>query len=366
MTNQKNQFNPSYAVPPGWLLEERLEMHNISHAEFARRCGRSPKLISEIISGKASLEPETALQFEKVLGVSANIWLGVEAKYKLKQARDAEAESALLLEGWAKSFPITDLVKRGCFSKPVSVADSVSKLLSFFGVASVDAWLAKYSETNIAYRHSSSFKSDVGALATWFRLGELVAEEQECAEYQASKFRSALAEVRKLTRCSIDVAIPEAVRLCNDAGVAFSLVKPLPRTALSGAAWWQSPTKAVLQLSARHKTDDHLWFSFFHEAAHILLHGKKHNKLRNVFVDGRDGNESPIEEEANTWASNFLIPEKEWQKFIVSSSRSSEAIEIFAIEQSIAPGIVVGRLQKEGLLPWSHLNRLKIRLEWVA
>ncbi len=87
MATAINQYRPDYAVPPGWVLEERLEVQGISHAEFARRCGRSAKLISEIIAGKAPLEPETALQFEKVLGVDASIWLGIEADYQRHRAR---------------------------------------------------------------------------------------------------------------------------------------------------------------------------------------------------------------------------------------------------------------------------------------
>ena len=63
------------------MLEERLEAQGVSQAEFARRCGRSAKLISEIIAGKAPIEPETAVQFERVLGVDANIWLGIEKDY---------------------------------------------------------------------------------------------------------------------------------------------------------------------------------------------------------------------------------------------------------------------------------------------
>jgi len=55
MMTTTNQFRPDYAAPPGSILEERLAGEDISHAEFARRCGRSPKLISEIISGKAPL-----------------------------------------------------------------------------------------------------------------------------------------------------------------------------------------------------------------------------------------------------------------------------------------------------------------------
>ena len=80
------QYRPDYSVSPGSILEERLAAHGISHAEFARRCGRSAKLISEIIAGRAPIEPETALQFEKILGVDASIWLGLEKDYQLHRA----------------------------------------------------------------------------------------------------------------------------------------------------------------------------------------------------------------------------------------------------------------------------------------
>ena len=106
-------------VPPEWILQERLEVEGISHAEFARRCGRSPKLISEIISGKAPLEPGTALQFEKVLGVDASIWLGIESEFRLQRAREAEAQQhAAASAEWVKAFPVRDLVKRGLLPTP--------------------------------------------------------------------------------------------------------------------------------------------------------------------------------------------------------------------------------------------------------
>ena len=92
MATATTPFNSDYAVPPGWVLQERLQVAGISQAEFARRCDRPAKLIREIISGKAPLEPGTALQFEKVLGVDAGIWLGIESEYRLHQARQIEAE----------------------------------------------------------------------------------------------------------------------------------------------------------------------------------------------------------------------------------------------------------------------------------
>ena len=97
ITNLKNQdrqmseltykWTPDYAIPSGWLLEEYLEYRGYSQAEFARRCGRSPKLISEIIAGKAPIEPDTALQFEKILGLGANVWVNMESIYRLQLAK---------------------------------------------------------------------------------------------------------------------------------------------------------------------------------------------------------------------------------------------------------------------------------------
>ena len=361
MATATNQFSPDYAVPPGWILEERLESEGISHAEFARRCGRSPKLISEIISGKAPLEPESALQFERVLGVHASIWLGIEAEYRLHRAREAEAEDAAAAAEWINAFPVRDLVKRGFIERPKSDVDAVSALLAFFRVGSIKAWSARYDRAHAAFRHSPSFKSSDTALATWLRLGELEAERQDCAEYDERRFRQATREIRSLTREPVEEALQQAGRLCNEAGVVLALVPPLPKTALSGAARWLSPRKAVIQLSARHKSDDHLWFSFFHEAAHILLHSKK-----SIFVDETNGDDAELEAEANEWASNALIPMRAWQRFVATSPRSANAVAAFADEQGIAPGIVVGMLQHKGLLPWTHLNGLKVRLTWKS
>ena len=301
MTTPANDYRPDYAVPPGWVLKERLDVHGISQAEFARRCGRSPKLISEIVSGKAPVDPETALQFEKVLGVDAGIWLGIDADYRLHGAREAQARAAENAVAWSKTLPVSELVTRQAIARPSSDVDAVSKLLSFFGVASVDAWRARYGAPNVAYRHSPSFESDETALATWLRLGELEAERQPCADYDASRFRRALHGVRKCTRKPVPDALEEAQALLSEAGVVLAVVKPLRKTALSGAARWLTPRKALIQLSVRHKTDDHLWFSFFHEAAHILLHSKK-----DVFVDGARTDGTDIEREANAWASDFL------------------------------------------------------------
>jgi HTH-type transcriptional regulator/antitoxin HigA len=360
MIESTTPFRPDYAAPPGWVLEEMLEAHEMSHAEFARRCGRSAKLVSEIISGKAPIEPETALQFERVLGMDARVWLNIESSYRLHRAREDEREVLAEEVEWSRQFPVNELVGRGAITRPRDELDCVRKLLAFFGVASVDAWTVRFAGASVSYRHSPSFESSTPALATWLRLGELKAEQQECAQYDRARFVAALRAIRELTTQKIEDFLPEMTALCNDAGVAFVVVQPMSKTALSGAARWLTPRKALIQQSVRHLSNDHFWFTFFHEAAHLLLHSRK-----SVFVDEKTKDGNAIEQEANGWAANFLVPKEEWDRFMASGPRSKGAVIEFAEEQGIAPGIVVGMLQHQGVLPWTHLNGLKHRYQWT-
>jgi hypothetical protein len=245
-------------------------------------------------------------------------------------------------------------------TKPQSEADKVGKLLSFFGVGSLEAWNARYRDLAVSYRRSPSFKSSQEALSVWLRIGEILAELQSCAEYDRSRFMQALAEIRNLTVHDIKTFRPRMQELCNAAGVAFVLVPELPKTHLCGAARWLTPRKALIQQSMRHKTNDHFWFTFFHEAGHILLHSKK-----SVFVDEGKSTDSPQETEANVWAKTFLVSESHWSAFVASRPRSADTVKSFARSQGLHPGIIVGMLQHEGLIEWSWLNRLKVRYEWV-
>ena len=364
MTQAAVRYNPDYAAPPGWVLEEELEARGMSQAEFARRCGRSAKLISEIITGKAPIVPETAIQFDRVLGGGPGIWLRMESNYRLRLAQQIEAANSAESANWAKGFPVKGLVARGVMDNPTSAEDTVAKLLGFFGVGSVEAWRVKYSTSQISYRHSPAFESDEATLATWLRLGEIEAEKTVCSDYNEAKFRQSLRQIRVGTVTPTIEALTEAQDLCNHAGVALCFVKPLPKAALSGAVWWSSPRKAVIQLSARHLTDDHLWFSFFHEAAHILLHSKK-----DVFIDAgrhKTGNSriTTSDAEADAWATDFLAPPADWEGFADSFTGTAAEVREFAGQQGIAPGVVVGRLQHEGQLGWNQLNHLKTRLKW--
>ena len=358
MPSAVNQYRPDYGVPPGRILNERLAVNGISPAQLAARCGFTQSHIDDIIAGKAAVSLEDALKFERELGLAADVWVGLETKYQryLDKVTESENQSSL---AWLNKFPINELVERGEIDGSESESDAVIKLLTFFDVDSVSEWSETYAATSVAYRHSPAFKSDEFVLATWMRLGALEAERQKRADYDVNRFDLALREIRRLTRESTGPAFVKAQALCNDAGVALVRVKPMIHMALSGAAWWLVPGEPVMQLSGRHKTNDNLWFTLFHEAAHILLHGKEH-----VFIDTTQDEIAGVDAEADRWASDFLIPRADWDNFADVGRFEEWAVCQFAQDQGIAPAIVVGRLQRERRIPWSRLNHLKAKMRW--
>ncbi len=353
----KNQFTPDYAVSPGETLLETIEAMGMSQAELADRTGRPKKTINEIIKGKAAITPETALQLERVLGTPAGFWNNLERNYQETLARINEQKSLQRQINWLEKMPVNALVKMGWVKKHSGKVQQLQDLLNFFGVASPEQWATRWMGAHVSYRASKVFSNDPYAIASWLRKGELIAQKITCKPFDASKFKNALSDIRQLTLKPPEVFKSEVIRLSAETGAAVAFVPEIPKIRTSGATWWMNPNKAVIQLSLRYKTDDQLWFSFFHEAGHILLHGKKE-----VFIEGSDKNSK--EDEADKFASDFLIPSKQYRQFILSERCSRADIQKFAYELGIAPGIVVGRLQHDNKLPHSFCNDLKKRFEW--
>ena len=222
------------------------------------------------------------------------------------------------------------------------------------------AWRRWYAKQKTAYRKSPSFQSAGSAVAAWIRLGEKEAEAIVCQPFDRAAFIKALKATRALTTRPVPEWHPEMRDRCAEAGVAFVLVKELPKTRLSGAARWLTKDKALIQLSLRHRSDDHFWFSFFHEAGHILLHGKKQ-----LFLDDVKGAAGTEEDEADRFAGDFLIAPAAFSEFRAVGDFGAAALQEFARNQGIAPGIVVGRLQYEELIEYRWHNGLKVRLKWA-
>jgi addiction module HigA family antidote len=351
-------FNADWASPPGDLIEEVLEEYGWTRAELAQRLAFSAKHVNELLKGRASITADTAERLERVLGHDAGFWLRLEANYQQDLVRLQQLDALASQKDWLKELPLNWLQKQGWVEACSHKGQQVAACLKFFAVASVDAWRQRYGQPLAVYRTSKSFATEQGALASWLRRSEMQAAAIPCRPYDAKAFRAALSEMRSLS-CEADPSAfaPKLQSLAAAAGVAVVFVPAPPKCRVSGATQWLSPDRALIALSLRHKTNDHLWFTLFHEAGHILKHGKKA-----TFVDGLDDGDAEQEAEADRFAADQLIPPSAALK--LQGLRSEQEVKAAAKALGIAPGIVVGRMQHEKWLPRTHLNGLKVSYRW--
>jgi addiction module HigA family antidote len=360
MSAVDNTYSPDYAVHPGEYLDEVLESRGIAKKEFADRCGLSPKTISQIVNGKAFFSPDVALQFERVLGVAAEIWLCMLSSSQLFQSRTEDEKRLQKAREWTQKFPLSDMRKHGLIESTTDWALTARQILSFFNVSSPDSWEKFYREKAIAYRKSPTLEASDYSVATWLRIAEKVAVTRQVQLYQEDRLKTVINRIRTLTSETPEIFEPKIRAECSEAGITLVFVPELQMTRISGATEWLTSDNAMIAMSLRHKTNDHFWFTLFHEIGHIYLHGKKM-----VFIDAESDEETERESEANDFARRTLVPTKEYQRFVARAKFYAPDILEFSTHIGIAPGIVVGILQHDGLIQYSWHNGLKQKFQLV-
>ncbi len=331
----------------------------MSQAELARRMGRPLKTINEIVNGKASITADTALQLELALGVSAGVWTGLERLYRDHLARQRAAVAFSNEVEWASSFPVSAMRKQGLISARTGAA-LVQDLLAFFGVSSRAAWEQQWARTSVSLRRPAGSAPDTAALTVWLRWGEVLASDVATKPFDEGALRRVAADSRGLTRRQPpSVAVDEFRSRLAACGVALVMVPEMPGMTASGAARWLTPRRAVVQLSLRYKQDDQLWFSLYHELGHLDQDRGTDFVDPEVDVYASD----PAEARANGFARDLLVEDR-WIALLRSAGPTESAVREVAREADVAPGILVGRLQHDGVLDRHQLNSLKKSIRW--
>ena len=366
-SHHRTQLELTTTAHPGESLLEYLSFHEWSQRELARRTGLTPKTVSEICNGKAPISPKTALALEKVFGRPAHFWLNLQRNFSEAMARRRELSRAFDWNQWAQNFPIKEM-KRLRFSLPVGGSEA-DALLGFFAVASPESWQSIWTSCSVAYRQTRKFRTNAESISAWVRETELVAKDLEVAPFDEHRLISSIEDLRNLTRRRVEETPKLVQNLCAAAGVAVVWVPELRHTSISGCARWLSDTRALIGLTLRYKTDDQMWFTLFHEIGHLLLHRhKKSFVIDNAATDLSDNVIDPemrsLEMEANRFAADALIPPERFEEFVRQESFTNESIHDFSEHLGVGPGIVVGRLQFDGILARHQGNSLKQKLDW--
>lgn len=355
-----NARTPAQVLPPGEFLKQELECRGWSQLELAEILARPPRLISELVSGKRAITPETAKGLEAAFGTSAELWMKLEAGYQLSKARVETSIVSRRAKLYAK-FPVKELLRRGWVRSAADLAVQEENFCRFFGIASIDE--------NPTFGHAAKKtryeSAPLSLQLAWLMRAKQIAEKVESPAFSVAALKEAIDALRACLRNVEEVT--QASALLLKAGIRLVVVEFLPSAKLDGACFWINNGKSpVIALSLRLDRIDNFWHTIFHEIDHVL-HGEGKDA---PVVDLFDSDESThsglptIEQRANKHAANYCIEEGALQEWISRTPRLSRANIIgFAEQIGVHPGLVVGQLQHHGSIPYSfHRDLLeKIR-----
>lgn len=350
---------PRWASAPGESVLAALKARGETVEDLADALGLPDSVARGIVTGATDVTQEIAQGLVDVIGASVEFWMRREEQYR-------DSLRWLHADQLAESLPLKQMSEFGWLPNSMDWRERASACLDFFSTEDAEEFNQRYRPILEAarFRTSAAYESNELVLAAWLRRAEIVAAEIPTDEWSSTRLRDAIPAMRALTRHrDPGEFIPKLQKLAAGAGVAVVLVRAPSGCTASGAALTTERGQRVVALSGRYLADDHLWFTFFHEIGHLLLHEDEQ-----VFVDeinGADADANAIEQEANEFAVDTLIPGGvDLLKVGKARGPSRRDIVRFAARVGVSPGIVAGQLQHLGVIQRNQQNPLKRRYRW--
>ena len=361
MSTLTEAFEPRWASAPGDSIRSILDRRGWTVKDLADRLGIGDPATRRLIVGESAITAEVADSLAGVLGGSPRFWLARETQYR-------ESTKWLSADALTKAMPTAQMIQLGWVEKSDSWRTQAEQSLAFFDASDPEeaARRVRAILDGVRYRASESFTSDEVTLAVWLRRAEIEAAELDVQDWSPATLREQLAAIRVLTRePNPSIFLPALQTIGARAGVAFVLVRSPKGAALSGAALRGNDGRRIIALTARHLSDDHFWFTVFHEMGHLLLHDAEETFIDDFGADGDSEGRSAVESEADRFAHESLVPGgvSALDTGAVRGPSKRDVLR-FASKLGVAPGVIVGQLQHAGTLRYNQLNGLKRRYSW--
>lgn len=352
---------PAEVFPPGEFLRDELEARGWTQAEFAEIIGKDARLVSEVISGKRSVTPETAIVLSAALGTSPELWMNLDGQYQLSKVRTKEDSIARKADLHSR-FPVREMVKRGWIEASKSVDVLQQQLIEFFGIKEIGQ------PPQLRYAAKATTYRDIPvAQVAWFCRAKKLAAYAPASNYSAQRIADAKAQLREqLAHVEGTQRVPG---ILAQAGIRLIVVEAIAGSKIDGACFWLDKGSPVIVLSMRFDRVDNFWHTLFHELDHVEHEEGQGEPILDVDIMDSGSEKPSIEVRANENATETLVPKSEMDGFVarVNPMFSEEQIVGFARRIGAHPGLVVGQLQNRGLIPWSfHRKYLEKVREYVV
>ena len=350
---------PAEVFGPGEFIRDELEERGWTQSDLATILDRPLSAVNQIINGKKSITPDTARELAEAFDTSAELWLNLEASYRLSESKDPHGsvrERAKLFE----QAPVSEMQRRGWIGSAKDPASIRTELLRFYDVGN-EQELAN-SRDRIAARKQDADEPLSPAQFAWFRRIQQLSASVQAKAYSKKAVDDGLPALRELA------ANPEEIRrapaILADMGIRLVVVEHLSKTKVDGVAFRISPKKPVIGLSLRYDRIDYFWFTLFHELGHIYLEHVDPPIDDDLQASAKDESREQIEQEADAFAADRLVPGEQIESFILRKQPlfSKKSIIQFANKVRVHPGLVVGQLQYRDKIKYSHSREMLVKV----
>lgn len=351
-------------IHPGETIADILEERGISQAALAASTGVSRAFVSNVLAGKKDISANFAMALEYALGVPKSFWLNLQANYDA-ELLEACAHESITQEERVALNKLSEVVKYfqgvGEIAKGLSPEATILALRHALRVSNISNLVGIIPQG--AFRMSDKQKTDPLVLGAWLRICQIASERIAVTQsFDSKKTSQMISELKALMLSWSGETLQESLQeIFAKYGIAFSIVKHFKGAPVHGYVTRRDNGSFQMVVTIRNAWEDVFWFSLFHELGHIN-NGDIRGKSREFAdIDGV-GNQELL---ADAFARDALIDPTAYSVFLKNANFTLKEITHFAEEQLVKPCIVIGRLQKEGYVPWNRFTNHKPRLKWA-
>ena len=342
----------SELVSAGEMLKNELKHLGITQKQFAEVAGISASHLNEIIKGHRDISIKLAEKLQAVLAIPAPIWLEIQAKYNISKGHlssedEEERKCGELLAEYDAVISVKELFRKQQLAK-TSNRERIDVLKNKYLLPEPSQLKLSVDKISGRFRKSAKQGIDTRMIATWIFLAKHEARTISVeSKFDKGNCLGLTAELRTIFHENSDT-IERVTRAMSTYGIRFCVVDKIEHASIDGYSYIEDDGIPTIVVTLRHKKIDFLAFAVLHEVCHVYKHLNSENSSM-VSLSDYD-NESEEEEEANSFASNALIPQTLWSiapevpmnPFIIQRRYT-----LWAEKYNLNKWIVLGRVSHE-------------------
>jgi HTH-type transcriptional regulator/antitoxin HigA len=340
---------PAEAFPPGEYLREELAARGWAEGEFAEIIGRPVQAVSEILNGKKDVTPETAVAIGAALGTSAELWMNLQAAFRLYQVRSGESPkiTPVARRGRLRSLvPVRELQKRGWLPATSDLDELESAVCILLRMDDI----TQTPQVLVAARRTNRNDGFTPEQIAWIARVEQLGADKQVEPFDAMALEKLAADLVRRIEGPHDLR--HIGTWLSECGVGLVIEPPLRNSKIDGIV---SVTTGIpiIGLTTRGDRMDIFVFTLLHEIAHLTLGHLDGEKLT-VDEDLDPNSESERERAANDKAARWIFPSP---PTLPPGDLTPKTLAEVARANGVHVSFLIGRLQNEGRLDWKDYRR---------